>query len=480
MTATVDFAAARPPLSRTLGRGRRASLASLLAFLVGAGLQVALYQSLAPLLLALVVLLPPVLFLSMRGSGDRQDSTIFVRSFSIGLLAAGIASYYAIALYDPLQLASDAYSFFDLSSRAGAVRSLQDLRTVTEGSGAVVLWSWFYDTAALLGFPREQYVGITMNVLIVAIASVVCARSARELYGHDDYRFQRLTLFISISGNLWLLAGVHLRDSVIYLAIALLSHFWIRYLARVETGKLTAAVVVTLGMMPTLQVLRAEFFFIPIIIAAMAMISLNFSRGRGDSRFIMLLSTLLGSALVVLAVVVFGDEIQRMLLTGQDQYSSAANQESRSGSLGTSLIVNQPFYIRLALGLPYLFYFPIPAWNGLDSNSAIPFFKSLNAVTFYAISGFVFVGIYRIARDPRLRSPAFVFVSATPVVLSAIIVMTSLETRHLAAFMSFFFLTGLLPDLRDPADRSTVRLVLTTIILGMLLVHGAWFGLRYA
>lgn len=442
-------------------------------------MQVALHASVFPLLFALLVGAPPLLFLALRGTFAGQDVAIFLRSFSVGLFAAGVASYYAIVFYDPFQLGSDAWSFYELSSQSGPARSIEDLRTITEGAGAVRLWSWFYDFAALLGFPREQYIGITANVLIVALASVICARSAQTIYGDDDYRFRRLILFVTISGNLWLFAGVHLRDSVIFLAIVILAHFWIGYLSQLDRRKLLPAIMVTGIMMPALQVLRAEFFYIPLLIGAVALLSLNFSKGRGDRRFIMLLSMGLGAILLIVALFAFGEEIQRMLLSGQDQYSTASIEQSRADSLGTALIVNQPIYLRLLLGIPYLFYFPIPVWNGVNSESALQLFKSVNALSFYFISGFAFVSVTLIAMSSRLRSPAFIFIAVTPFALTAIVVLTSLESRHLAAFMSFFFLLGLLPDTRDPLQARKVRVTLLIIMIGAILVHSAWWALRY-
>lgn len=452
---------------------------TLLFFAVGATMQVALHASITPLLFALLIAAPVLLFLTARWTFASQEVSIFLRSFSVGLFAAGVASFYAIVFYDPFQIASDAWSFYELSSQAGPARSLQDLRTITEGAGAVRLWSWFYDLADLLGFRREQYIGITMNVLMVGLASVICARSMKAIYGEDEYRFRRLLLFITISGNLWLFAGVHLRDSVIFLTIVLLAHFWIRYLAQLDSRKLFPAVAATGIMMPTLQILRAEFFYIPLLIGAAALLSLNFSKGRGDRRFIMLLSIGFGAILMLVALLAFGEEIQTMLLTGQDQYSTASLEQSRSGSLGTALIVNQPIYIRLLLGVPYLFYFPIPVWNGLTDESALQLFKSINAFSFYFISAFVFVSVARISMSRQLRSPAFVFIAITPFALTAVVALTSLETRHLAAFMSFFFLLGLLPDTREQAQARLVRLALLVVIAGTSMVHGAWLALRY-
>lgn len=456
------------------------TIISATLFALGAILQTWLYQSPLPVLFAVLIAIPVLLALYLRVSNGTSELTIFLRSYSIGLFAAGIASYYAIALFDPFQLSSDASSFFELASQAGPPRSIEDLRTITEGAGAVVLWSWFYDIAAMFGIPREPYVGISINVLIVAMASIICMRSARHLYGDDTYRAARLTLFFTISGTLWLFAGVHIRDSVIFLVITLLIHFWIAFLAQVDMRRIALALVVTVVSMVVLEVLRREFFYIPLVIALAGLVSLNFSRGRGDSRFIMLVSIVVGLGLAGAGLIVFGDQIQTSFLSGQETYTSAAIEESRSGSLGTTLIVEQSSIVRLLIGVPYLFYFPIPFWNGFSGESAILFFKSINALAFYLVSAFAFVGVLMVALNHRLRSPAFVFVALVPFALSAMIALTSLESRHLGAFLAPLFLIGLIPDLREPVQNRVFRFTLLLVLLVMAMVHAAWFSLRFA
>lgn len=446
-------------------------------FAVGGALLIATYETALALLFPLLIALPFVFHLWFR---QKRYLAIFARSLATGILAAGIAAYYALVLLDPYQLASDASSFFELSSRAGPARSLQDLQTITEGAGAVVLWSWFYDGAAALGFPREPYIGISVNVLLVALSAVICASSARHLYGDDKYRVDRLVLFFTVSGNMWLFAALHIRDASILLVIMLLCHSWIAYLSQLEHRKVVAAVLVTLVAMPVLEVLRAEFFYVPLLIGVIALGSLNFSRGRGDNRFITLVSLIFGLVLAAIAVVAFGDQIQTMFLTGREGYTDLSLAEARSGSLGTALIVEQPTLIRIALGVPYLYYFPIPFWVGALDPTAIMLFKSLNAFSFYFISAFLFAGAYMIVTDKRLRSPAFLFALGVPLAFSVSIALTSLETRHLGVFLPLFFLVSLMPDFRETAQRKLLRFTFSLTLIAMLFIHLTWFVLRYA
>lgn len=465
--------ASRPPTTQGI-------LTTSLLFIVGGLLSIATYGT--PLAMVFPVLLAvPIFFvLVLRRERFPAAAAIFARSFAVGVLAAGIAAYYAIVLRDPYQLASDASSFFELSSRAGPARSLQDLQTITEGAGAVVLWRWFYDISAAIGFPREPYIGVSINVILVASTAVICAASARLLYGEDEYRTGRLLLFFTISGNMWLFAGIHIRDASILFIVMLLCHFWIAYLAQLQHRRVAVAAIATLLAMPLLEVLRAEFFYVPLLIGSVALASLNFSRGRGDNRFISLVSLVFGLVLAATAMIAFGDQIQAMFLTGREGYSDLSLAEARSGSLGTALIVEQPTLIRIALGVPYLYFFPIPFWIGALDPTVIMLFKSLNAVSFYFISAFLFAGAYMIVTNGRLRSPAFLFALGVPLTFSVSIALTSLETRHLGVFLPLFFLVSLMPDFRVLEQRRLLRVTFTLIALMMVFIHATWAVLRYA
>ena len=460
--------------------GLGALLVTALLFVTGTMVQIWLYESIEPLAFIILVASPVAMFLWLRRASAGPELAIFMRTIAAGTLAAGIAAYYRIELLDPYQVASDASSFFELSSLSGKARSIRDLQTITEGAGAVVMWSAFYDFADLLGFERLPYVGITMNILMVSLGAVVCLKSARALYGEDRYRFGRLELFFTISGVLWLFAGVHIRDSVIFLCIVVMAHFWISYLSQLDRAKILPALIVTGAMMPALQALRNEFFYMPLLASSIALLALNFSRGRGDSRFIMLTSAILGTVVLIVAAVAFGSQISQLFLMGQDTYGTLSLEEARAGSLGVSLIIDQILPIRLMLGVPYLLFYPIPFWIGLQEASAVQLFKSMNALSFYFIAAYAFVGLIRICMKRQLRSPAFVFIAAMPFSLTVMIALTSLETRHLGAFMGFFFLLGLLPDLRERSDNRLFRFTLTLVLLAVGMVHFAWSALRYA
>lgn len=472
-----DYSPAALGATGQLGRG---SVITGLFLVFGAALLVFTWGSALALVFPVLLATPIVLTLMTKRDQYAAELRIFLRSFATGMLAAGIAAYYANVLMDPFQLGSDAWSFYELSSQAGPARSLQDLQTITEGAGAVVLWTWIYDVAALLGFPRDPYVGISANIVLVAASALVTTRAARRLYGDDEYRLARLAFFFTISGNMYLFAGLHIRDSSILLVIAILGYFWLAYLAQLEHRRAFMAIAATLIAMPVLEVLRREFFYVPLLMGLIAIVCLNFSRGRGDHRFITLVSILFGAALAVVAVVAFGDQILALFQTGQEGYTDLSLAEARSGSLGTALIVEQTTLIRIALGVPYLYYFPIPVWAGLFDTTAILLFKSLNALSSYYILAFVYTGAIMVVASRPLRSPAFLFAIAVPTAFSASIALTSLESRHIGVFLPLFFLVGLMPDFRDLQQRRLLRLVLSVTFIGAVFIHVTWSVLRYA
>ncbi len=457
----------------------RSNLFTGLIFAAGSIGLVFTWDSVLPLLFTGLLAVPIVFALVMNRDRHGAELGIFLRSLATGLLAAGIAAYFANVLFDPYQTGSDARSFYELSSQAGPARTLQDLQTITEGAGAVILWARIYDFAALLGFPREPYIGIAFNIVAVAFSAMLTTQAARKLYGDDEYRFERLALLFTISGNMYLFAGVHIRDSSILLVVTVLCSVWISYLAQLERRRVFIAILATVFAMPVLEVLRKEFFYIPLLIGTIAILCLNFSRGRGDSRFINLVSIIFGAILVGVAIAAFGEQIQDLFLSGQEIYGEQTLADARTGSLGASLIVNQPTLIRIALGVPYLMYFPVPAWIGFSPDSAITFFKSINAFSFYYISVLFFGGALLIVSDRRLSSPAFLFILLVPMVTSVSIALTSLESRHFGVFLPLIFLVSLMPDWRDPLQARILRAFLLVIVSGGVIAHAAWAALRY-
>ncbi len=457
----------------------RGNAVNFLLLSFGTILNLAAYESPRQIFLAGIFFGFTYAVLWLRKVGGYEERRIFSRIFAVGFVMSGVAAIYAIYLNDPGQLFSDAAGFFEMASGQAEGMSLTELKLIYEGSLAIVLWGAVYDFFAALGFPRERYVGILFNVTAVALTGVLAVKMTREVFGHDHYRFRRLTLLMSSCGMFWLFAGIHLRESVVLLSVTALTYTWLYFLAKPDLGlRLVQVTGFSLVACLFFGYLRAEFVFVPIAMAMAGVAALMVSKQAGRKSVVAYTLVLLG--LVVSAVLLFrfGEALQLALTTGRDNYGDHLADHHAADSLGVALIVNQPLPIRLALGSVYLFVFPIPFWSGFQLESAANLFKSFNVIFFYFVIPLLAIAVSRLWRFKRERSTSLVFMLFVSLGFTMAIAASSLETRHFGDFLVPVFILALLPDLRNCNERRTYHHLLIMMLGGVVLVHAAWTALK--
>jgi hypothetical protein len=458
-TTTIGAEPAASTLPSTAVAGSRLRMEPLDLALSGAGalLHLFAYQTIYPLLAISLFFAAGHGVMLWPRVGGYYERRIFSRVFAVGLVMAGVAAVFANYWADAGQLYSDAGSFFDIASGQAAGLNLDDLKVIHEGALAIVLWSAVYDLFAALGFPRARFIGVLVNVTAVAVSGVVALKVARQLYGEDPYRFERLTLLFAGCGLFWLFAGIHIRDAVVLLAVSLVVYTWLHFLARPDLGlRLLQLVGASLVAGAFFGFLRAQFVFVPIA-QVLVLVGLTIAAGL---------------------VATFGGDIRLVLSAGQGAYRELALEEQGASSLGMSLILDQPAPIRLILGSVYLFVFPIPFWTGFQLESAYHLFKSFNVLFFYFFLPVLGLSVWHLWKHAEQRTPALLFIFFLSVGFSLVVAGTSAETRHLGAFLSPIFVLALLPDLRDPRVKHAYKQLLALMLMGVVLVHGLWLALK--
>ena len=468
------------PLTATAANSRalRSSVqvSSLLFFLAGSVLNVAAYESAEPFLASVVFFGTGSAILAVTRLGGRLERRMFNRVFGIGWLMAGVAALYANYLHDPFQGLSDPAWFFDLSSGAGPARSLQELGSISEGAGAIVLWRWIYNAFSALGFERGRYLGVLVNVLAVSLAGVVAVKIAFLTYGRDEARIKRLIALFSLCGLIWLFAAIHLRDGVVLLAVTTLAHYWVQYLARPGVKSVTSLVVATVIGFAVFVFLRTQFLFVPLaMLVAGLSVSLLYDKTRGTRRLLTYLAAFGGIAVAAVLYLRFQSQIFLSLAAGHSSYQSMSAAAASANSLGMSLIINQPLPIRIILGSAYLYVYPIPFWAGFQLESAYQVFKSFNAVFFYALIPMLSVAVWRIVRERNVRTPQLMFLLFLGVGFTLAVAGTSGETRHFGAFLVPVFIVALLPDLGSAGGRRVYKNHARVFISMVILLHASWF-----
>lgn len=446
-------------------------------FCLACVLNVLVYGSLSPIVLAFAVYLTGCSLLSTFVSGGVHVRRIYSRMFVLGFLASGVSSIYIVYLgdYQP-----DAVYFFDMSSNIDNDVSMSELNKATSSAAAIVIWGYFYQFTGLLGFPREQYVGVILNVLIVALSSVVALVTARRVYGFDPYRFKRLIILYSSCGLFWIFSGMHLRDAFLLLIISSLVYVWICFLLKPAMNiELLKVVGMTFSCSLLIGFFRFQFLYVPFIMAMAGLASLVTLRSLHHSlRWLFLLFLV---AIVISAALFFFeflDDVQTMVQLTRQSYFEGDSAVNPSGSLGMALIVNQPMAIRLFLGAAYLFVYPIPFWSGFQLESAYDLFKSINVVFFYFVIPLLVITVWQLWRNKGGRRPMFLFLLYSSVVFTLAVAGTTLETRHFGVFLAPLFVLLLLPNLRVPAVWRNYKQILVMVLACVAFGHLLWFVMK--
>jgi hypothetical protein len=159
-------------------------------------------------------------------------------------------------------------------------------------------------------------------------------------------------------------------------------------------------------------------------------------------------------------------------------YTSSSMAAASSGSLGVAIIVDQPFPVRLTMGVFYLYVQPIPFWVGFQFESAYHLFKSFNVLVLYFLIPLFILSLRIIFKYRRFYTPALMFQVFLIVGFSFAVAITSLEGRHLGVFMVPFLLISLVPDLTNKRVRQLYKRFAAAFLLMMMLIHMFWMVLK--
>lgn len=374
----------------------------------------------------------------------------------------------------------DAEHFFKNASGGIDGLSLLEISLISEGSLAIFIWSSVFNFMNNLGFPREHYIGVMVNVLIMSLNAVVLFKITRLLFGIDPNRFKRMLLFVSTCGLFWIFSGVLHRDSLILLFVNIFLYIWLKYLSRIGYNyNLILLIISSFIAFISFGFLRTEFSFLPFAFAGAACFSLLFCPTSTNK---VVYSTLFLPVIAIsinLFLLNYGTSLFSTLLRGHESYSTAFITTNSSDSLGMSLIVNQPLPLRLILGSIYLYVFPVPFWTGFQLSTVYHLFKSFNVIFFYFIIPLLILSIrhllmYRCYRTPQLMFCLFVVVGFTLAIAG-----TSLETRHIGAFFGPVFILGLIPNLDKKNVWCNYRNVLSLTLIFIFSIHLFWLTIKF-
>ena len=191
---------------------------------LGAAFHLVAQFSILPLIVMLIYYFFGWLLIVLTQIGKIWERKIYTYLSSVGFVVAGLSGIYRTYFGD---LQGDASGFFNLITHVFQNMPLSEMSIYSEGALWIKIMQKLFDFMSIIKFPKEQYVGILFNSLIVSLTGVVAMKMARLLYGDDVYRFKRLIILFSFCGMMWLFSGILIRDCLALFAASILLYFWL-------------------------------------------------------------------------------------------------------------------------------------------------------------------------------------------------------------------------------------------------------------
>lgn len=453
-----------------------------LSILLGLGvfLNAYAYGSFEPVFVSAIFFVIGMMLLVPIYGYPSYECSAFNLAFIVSFLVAGFAAIYANIFSDQVQLYGDAGRFFDYATGREGGRTLAELREVHEGALAIAFWTEIYNLFAALGFERGRYVGVSVNIVSVAMSVAFGTRVVTLVYGHDATKLRLFRLLTASCGLLWMFSAIHLRDAVVLLLVSVLVLLWIRVLCLPGlVVNLVGLVVASFMGSVLLGFLRTEFAFVPLAMALCAAVALLAGQARDGPRSGLYFLTVVGGLCVVGLVLLYGDQIIYRLVQGNESYLGMSGDQHGAGSLGMTLIVKQPLPVRLVLGSLYLIVFPVPVWSGFEVISAIHAFRSFSAIFFYFIIPLVWISLVEIIQDSSRRTPEVLFLVFLSCGMMFAIAATSLEPRHFGAFILPLLTVAVGANVSDPSIRKRYWRATGGVLVAAVVLHVLWAGAKF-
>lgn len=454
----------------------------ILLFLIsGSLLQVVIYDTSQPLVVGIIFFFAGIGILRFSAIGGLFERRAFQLVFSICWFWAGVAASYSVYFNDPGQNVLDAWRFFCAASQNAAGLSIDEISQMSEGAGAILIWREVYNLFADLGFNKGSYIGVTFNVFLVSMTSVISIKISKCIFGNDNKRQARLIILFSLCGIFWLFASIHLRDSSILFLNTTLMYIGVRFLVMPKMKQALVLVVSFATSTVIYSFLRTEFFFVPIAVLIALVTALMFFgiKGHWPTKLLICVILIVGG----LAVAYFSKPsggLMDSFIRGNQLYAEKSNTDADANSLGSVFLVNQPLLLRIPIGSFFMQVSPIPFWVGFQAQYAYRLFKSLNAVFMWFVLPLSILGARRVLQiNERNKSSSLMFLLFVYAGFTVAIAVTSLEGRHLGSFLVPLLVLATVPDLKLKRDSVAYMNLLAAWLLVAIFIHILWAALKF-
>lgn len=455
------------------------SLAVIALFLGGGLLSVANDSSFA--IVGVVLCLALVFILNSIIQGDQLENRALLLTYSSCIVAAGVAQWYSVYEFKSVVSTIDAAKFYDLIYNK-KLTTIEELSHYVNSPLAVLVWKKFYQVFSVIGIDGGAWLAVCVNSAIVAFSAALAVKCAKIIFPTNPSSWKVVGTLASLSGFNIVFGALILRDSFALLFNIIIFYWILRaYTYKGVKDIILAAVFILLSSLAMLEIRESSAIlssFVVFLAVGTWVIATKISPIK-----ILILLTMTMIALVLYQYILSGIDVALSAYSkGNDQYSGGAAYAAREASLGITLIVNQPFFIKIFVAPVYVYLFPIPAW-GFFQWGLTPYYpmRGLQAIFALIFAPHLVLGIRQILKkiskiNQRSVSELFLVLYFVAMLLS--VATTTLESRHFGQFS--FALILLIASVSNnkknlKSDLNFYRKVCYSFIL---LIYIAWGILR--
>ena len=150
---------------------------------------------------------------------------------------------------------------------------------IIEGSGAIYIWSFFYDLFSSIGIDKIKYVGIGFNSFLVSLTAVIGNRIYLLNKSGDKEKAYNFYTIFSLCGIVYLFASIHIRDAFTLFLVTYTLYIYCRALSNKNFFTDFKFYFNIFLIQLTIGLFRQDFIFLPVIFYVISLISIiiNFS-----------------------------------------------------------------------------------------------------------------------------------------------------------------------------------------------------------
>lgn len=469
-------------LSRSAARVRPGSIVeplSVLLVLAGSGMQGYANGTVDAFFVAILLLLAGVTAVIPVFLKGRAELRAFLLTYGVCVFVGGLAQCYSLVFFHNPQSTIDAvYTFFPLISFQPPFTTAADIPPFFNSPLAILIWQQVYRLSWMLGFDFGPYVGVMFNAFVMGLIGSITVRIARDLFGNDVWRLRRVGTLFAFCGIFILFGSVLLRDCFTAFFNTLVLWGLVHWLCRSTLIRFIIAVALTGISISAMAYLRFDSIVLFGLFWLMALMFWFLKRRPNGVRIFavgMLLLALLFAGVYIKSYIDVSLVFQS---TRAERYLSKHEEYSKSNSLVIRYVLNQPFLIRSVLGTPLMWIHPIPLWHFFRIELRdYEWLLGYHGIYQIIVLPLLFVGIFKVLHQyqkERCQSLPFLFLVLYIIVSFLVVVMTSLEMRHVGQFFPAFIIIAALPDTRETKTQNQVRWISIWWFSFVYLVHIAY------